>query len=684
MKVSMEWLKDYVDLNLSAEELAHKLTMAGIPVENIEQIENDHILELELTPNRGDCLGMMNVAREISAVTGLPLHFPQAVVEETDEDVNDCIKVSIADPDLCRRYSARVIKNIRIAPSPAWLQSRLEKAGVRPINNVVDVTNYVMLETNQPLHAFDYDLVRGQEIIVRRAQAGELLHTLDESERMFDGEMLVIADTEGAVGLAGIMGGANSEINNRTTNVLLESANFHPGSIRKTARKLGMRTDASVRFEKGVDVQGTVKAINRAARLIELLGAGEVLSGVIDVYPGEYQERHVTLRPDRVNYVLGTELSFNEIKCYLQRLQFPMERVGQDLQVTVPSYRPDLSIEEDLIEEVARLYGYDNIPSTTGFTETTQGLLNPYQSFQERLLELAAKTMRQVVTYSFINPRWLDVLLVPADSPVRDVLTLVNPLSEEQGIMRPTILPGLLDTAARNISRQMEDVAIFEMANVFKPKAGQLPDETMTMTALVCGRSPAGWQGGAREMDFYYLKGIVEDILQALHVPNVEFSAMAPAYAYHPGRCAEIKSAGKTIGIIGELHPMVLEKAGLKKRAAAMEINVDILFEIAPQRIKVSDISRYPTVYRDLAFVVPEEIQAHDLVKTMKAIGSDLLSSVHLFDVYRSAQLGDQMKSLAFALSFQSNEGTLQDELINRMIEQIVAAAADKHSARLR
>ncbi|MGE5371919.1 MAG: phenylalanine--tRNA ligase subunit beta [Solirubrobacterales bacterium] len=684
MKISLEWLKDYVDLNLPAEDLAHKLTMAGITVDTIETVNGDKILELDLTPNRGDCLGMINVAREISAVTGLPLHYPPAKPDENDEKVDDYIKVSIEDVSLCSRYTARVIKNIRIAPSPAWMQERLEKAGVRPINNIVDITNYVMLEMNQPLHAFDYDRIRGQEIIVRPARNGEILVTLDDIERELTPDMLVIADAEGAIGLAGVMGGGNSEINDETITVLLESANFSPVSIRKTAKKLGMRTDASARFERGVDPDGAAKAANRAVKLIEILGAGEVVGGVCDAYPEPQPDRRITLRIDRVNAVLGTDLSYNEIKCHLQRLQFPFERAGKVLTVTVPKYRPDLAIEEDLIEEVARLYGYDNIPSTTGNTETTIGRLTPYQKFQTRLTDLAALRLRQVLTYSFINPRWLDTLRIPEGHALRNTLQLVNPLSEEQGIMRTTIIPGLLEVAARNVARRNEDLALFELGAVFLPTGAVLPDEVLTLSGLVTGKVQAGWHGEAREMDFYYLKGILESIFKVLRTPSVSFVQDNPGHTYHPGRTARIESGGKVLGWIGEIHPQVLSAVDLKRRAYGFEINADMLMTLVPESFHVSEFSKYPVVFRDLALVVNENVAAGDLIQTLYEAGGELLKRVELFDVYRSAQLGENMKSLAFAFSFQSVEGTLQDETIAGLMQKMETAAAAKHGAKLR
>jgi len=684
MRLSLEWLKDYIELEITAHELADKLTMAGVTVENVEAVAGDSILELDLTPNRGDCLGIINVAREVSALTGKPLDMPQDQPDELDEHIEDHVKIEI-ESGLCRRYSARIMKNVRVEPSPGWMQERLEKAGIRPINNVVDVTNYVMLETNQPMHAFDYDLVQGRQIIVREARAGEELVTLDGNRRELAPGMLVIADAVKPVALAGIMGGESSEISERTTTILLESANFEPISTRRTARKIGLRTESSMRFEKGVDVEGTVFALNRAARLLEILGAGEVLRGVYDVYPDPIDRTVIRLRPERVNHVLGTDISAAEIKGYLEKLDFTVQDQGGELLVTVPTYRPDLAIEEDLIEEVARLHGYDNITSELSAAVPTHGYRTDYQLFQQRIISQASQWLHQVVTYNFINPRWLDVLGLPPDSELRRALRLANPFSEEQGIMRTTLLPGLLEVANRNISRRNEDLALFEMGNVFRPnEPGTLPDEVPILAGLVTGKLSGGWQTAGTEMDFFYLKGVVEELLSKLGLPELGFHPVDDLASYHPGRTAVISSGEHRLGVIGEIHPRVLEKVGLNKRVYVFELEVARLFEARLAKRKIQGISKYPAVKRDLALVVAEEVKASDLADTIRQAGTDLLIAVDLFDVYRSAQIGQDRKSVAYALTFQSYEKTLQDEEINSIMDQILRATDKAHQAKLR
>ncbi|MGE5404534.1 MAG: phenylalanine--tRNA ligase subunit beta, partial [Candidatus Saccharibacteria bacterium] len=678
------WLKDYVDINIAPAELAHQLTMAGIPVEGLEELENDTILELELTPNRGDCYGMINVAREVAAVTGAELHIPQPGFEESSEDIMGMIKVTIEDSDLCRRYAARAFRNIKIEPSPAWMQERLEKAGVRAINNIVDITNYVMLETNQPLHAFDYDLLQGPEIVVRRPRAGEKLATLDEIERDLNKDSLLICDANRPIALAGIMGGGNTEVSEKTTTMLLESANFHGVNLRRTAKRLGMRTEAAIRFEKGVDVEGVIYALDRSAQLIEMLGAGDPVKDICDAYPRPWEERRITLRPDRLNYVLGTELSPEVIEGYLKKLKFDVQKTDGALVVVTPSYRPDLEIEEDLIEEVARLYGYDKIPSDLTPNQPTQGALTAYQKFQDGLVLAASRYMRQSVSYSFINPRWMDTLLIPEGHEIRNTLAVANPFSEEQGVMRTTILPGLLETAVRNLSRRNEDLALFEIGHIFKPRTSGLPEEVLILAGLSMGSTPSSWQGGAVEMDFFFLKGVLADIFESLNIQDVEYKPVTDKNSYHPARTAVISCGGRHLGVIGELHPRVLNNLDIKKRVWTFELDVKALFEVSRGIVKFSEFSKFPAVNRDLALVVPESVLAADLIQCIKSNGGELLKDVKLFDVYRSAQLGEDKKSLAFSLSFQSFEGTLQEDQINPIIEGILGAAGKLFEARLR
>lgn len=684
MKVPLEWLRDYVDIKVKEEVLAEALTMAGIAVEGIEEVEGDKVLELELTPNRGDCQGLVNVAREVSAILGGELHLPPHSPEEGDEKTEDYVNV-IIETDLCRRYSARLVKNVRVAPSPLWMQKRLLRAGVRPINNVVDVTNYVMLEMNQPLHAFDFERLKGGKIIVRQAKRGERLTTLDGVTRELTEDMMVIADEVDPQALAGIMGGAFSEISENTTTVLLESANFDPVSIRKTSRRLNIRTESSLRFEKGVDVEGTCLALDRAVRLLEILGAGETLQGVVDVYPVPREARIISLEGDKVNRILGTDLGREEIAGYLERLRFEVRENKDTLEVKVPSYRLDIEMEEDLVEEIARIHGYDKIPVEPRASVLTHGYKDPYQRFCDRLGEQASGWLRQVITYSFINPKWFDVLGVPEEHVLRKGLKLSNPLSEEQSIMRTTLIPGLLEVAAKNAFRRNQDLGIFELGNVFFPKGDALPEEVLTFGGMVVGTAPRGWSSSREEMDFYYLKGIVEGIFRGMRVEEVSFIPFTPEHTYHPHRVAKIVGPkGEELGVIGEIHPRVMADVGIKSRACAFEMKVSLLYMASNLRPRAQEISRFPAVERDLAFVVDEDIPAAELIHLVREAGGQVLKKVEVFDVYRSPQLGENKKSIALSLTFQSMAETLQDEEVAKLVEVIVEKAGAKLGARLR
>ncbi|HQD91198.1 MAG TPA: phenylalanine--tRNA ligase subunit beta, partial [Syntrophomonadaceae bacterium] len=585
MGVSTNWLKKYVDYKWSAEELAEALTMAGIAIEGIDDVDGDKVLDLDLTPNRGDCLGMINLAREVAALTGAQVNIPEIKIEESPEHISSYVDVEIDDPDLCRRYAARVVKNVKIGPSPAWMQDALMHSGIRPINNVVDVTNYVMLETNQPLHAFDYRLLaEDKRIVVRRANSGEKFTTLDGVERILEDSMLVITDGKKPVALAGIMGGQNTEINDNTTTVLLESANFDPVNTRRTSHKLALRSDSSMRFEKGVDINGAVFAINRAAQLIQELAGGQVVAGVCDVYPKPFSPLTIKLRPQRVNELLGTDLTTEQVIAYLQRLSFTVKQSKSKglLEVVVPTYRPDLQIEEDLIEEVARLHGYNLIPSQMP-SGASSGGLTPYQKFQQRIRNTMASSMREVINYSFINKKLLDYIMLPDDDQRRKALAIANPLSEEQGIMRTLLMPGLLMNISRNLARRNENLAFFELGSVFIPGQDKLPSEVLKLGAVVSGRTSTNWKTAPLELDFYYLKGLVEDLFQQLGIKDGQFEASV-APGFHPGRTAIIRCGTDEVGIIGEVHPQVLENFEIKIPVVLTEMEVEKLYKHAVPR----------------------------------------------------------------------------------------------------
>ncbi|PKM77087.1 MAG: phenylalanine--tRNA ligase subunit beta [Firmicutes bacterium HGW-Firmicutes-15] len=684
MGVSINWLKDYVNFTWTSQEVAHRLTMAGIAIDGVEKRADDSILELDLTPNRGDCLGVINLAREIAALNGTDISIPKIEMQENQEDVHDYISVEIADPDLCPRYTARMVKNIKIKPSPEWLQNKLLSCGINPINNIVDVTNFVMMESNQPLHAFDYDLLgEAKKIVVRRAMAGEKITTLDDVERELEADMLLITDNGRPVAIAGTMGGQNTEITDHTVNVLLESACFKGTSIRKTSKKLALRSDSSIRFEKGSDINGLIYAVNRAAALMQELGEGEVVAGICDCYPDPQPLPQVVLRPERVNYLLGISLSPAQITDYIEKLKFKWHEEEGNLLVTIPSYRPDIEMEVDLIEEVARLHGYEQIPATLPCGDTTQGGLTAYQKFKDRLKQLMTGTCYEIINYSFITPRYFDMLLLPSESNLRNIVRVANPLSEEQSVMRTLLLPGILDTVSRNLARKNSNLAFFEMGSVFYPQGEGLPVETLKLGAVVAGKLEMNWLKQEIDMDFYYLKGVLENLLCSLGIDHLMW-VEANDQCYHPGRSAIVKSNDKILGIIGEIHPLVRQNFDIKPRACAFELDVDTLYELSHQRVMMEQITRYPAVERDLAIVVDEQVKAFDAIEVIRERGGELLQNTVVFDIYSGEQVPKGCKSMAIKMTFQSSERTLTESEVNTRIDEIMMGLKAKIQASLR
>lgn len=684
MGISLNWLKEYIDLDWPGDELAERLTMAGIAFEGAVPDGDDWIMESDLTPNRGDCQGYINLAREVSALNGRPLKLPGIKMEQNQEDINEYIKVSIDEPRLCRRYAARLIKNIKLGPSPAWMQERLLKSGIRPISNVVDITNYVMLECNQPLHAFDYRLLGPEKhIIVRRALPGELFTTLDDVERQLDEDMLLITEGGRAVALAGIMGGQNTEINEQTVDVLLESAHFDGICIRRTSRRLALRSDSSVRFGKGTDVEGVIFAADRAAALLQELAGGEIVGGICDCYPGRREPVELRLRPARVNQVLGTDLSPARVRACLEALNLNPRDDKGDLLVTVPAYRPDISIEADLIEEVARLYGYDNIPATLPEGPTTPGVLTPVQKLRDRVKSLLSPYMYEIVAYSFISPDWHDLMMLPEDSPLRKGIRVANPLSEEQSVMRTFLLPGLLDTVARNQARQNDSMAFFEMGTVFFASEGPLAHEKLKLGGIATGSTTASWTKNALEMDFFYIKGIIEKLLFELGIDEYRFTA-SQCLCYHPGRTALLTAGGHEIGILGEVHPQVQECFKIKSRCTAFELDMESLFALSRTRRMEKPISRYPSVDRDIAVIVPDGTPAALMLDIIRSSGGECLREVKVADVYSGVQIPAGMKSVAFQMSFQASDGTLSEAQVNPLMDALLAGLEKEAGARLR
>lgn len=643
---------------------------------------DDAVLELEITPNRPDCLSMIGVAREIGAETGNSLKLPRIHMKEGAANVRDLTSVIIDAPELCPRYAARVIRGVEITPSPKWLQRKLESIGVGTINNVVDITNFVLMECGHPLHAFDYHKLAENRIIVRRAAPDETLTTIDETERKLTSDMLVIADAEKPVAIAGVMGGFDSEISDQTVDVLLESAYFHPSSIRKTSKALGMHTEASHRFERGADPEGVIPAMDRAAQLIAEIAGGEIAAGIIDVYPGKREPAQVKLRPDRANFVLGTKISADEMVEILTRLGF---EVSPAFEVTVPTFRPDVSREIDLIEEIARLHGYDNIPTAMPTGDVPTPPSTAKSELRERVkAHLIASGMTEAINYSFYDPRGFDRIRLEASDSVRDALNIRNPLSEDMSIMRTTLVPSLLENAQRNRNHRVENIQLFEMSKVFVPHGdSELPNEPERVAGVIAGNIGAGVHGDPyREADFFDIKGIVEGLLEACGISDY---AIAPTRhsLFHPGRNASVEVSGQHLGIFGEIHPEVQQNYDLGYKAYLFEFDVEILADAADLIRRVEPISIYPNVNRDIAIVLDADIPASRPVELIRSAG-DLVKSVRLFDLYIGDQVPDGKKSLAYAIEYSSPTETLTDEQVDRVHERIVKRLGAELGAELR
>ena len=645
------------------------------PGEDIRKVLGlgDSVVEFEITNNRPDCLSVIGLAREAAATFGADFHVREPQVEGVGDGdkIENYLRVRIDEPELCPRYTARMVKNIKIEPSPAWLRRRLRASGIRPINNIVDITNYVMQEYGQPMHAFDYSCVGGGEIVVRRAQKGESLVTLDDNIRSLTESMLVIADEEKPIGVAGIMGGGNSEIVDDTATIVFESANFNGTSIRKTAIALGMRTDASSKFEKGLDPEGTIPAVQRACELVELLGAGQVIDGMIDVVAAPAEKKTVLMEPDRINALLGTDFTREYMVSVLEKLGFVME--GDN--VVVPSWRSDIEHYADLAEEVARFYGYDVIEPTMFRGETAQGGWSPKQAFENRTTSLCrAMGFNEILTYSFGSRTAWDKIRLPQDSPLRNALVIQNPLGEDRSVMRTTPMPSMLDVLSTNAARRNAVVRFYEMATVYRPAENGLADESVWLTL--------GEYGG--DADFFQLKGCVEAILRDLRVNNVRFEAEKMNPSFHPGRCARITAAGAEIGVMGQVHPLVCDAYGLDSAGFYAQLDVAAMRSVQAPEPTYTPLPRFPAVTRDIALVCAADIPVAALEDTIPAAGGQYLESVELFDVYTGAPIPVGFKSVAFSLTLRAADQTLTEEHASETMTAILNALSEKHGASIR
>lgn len=664
-------------------------TPVGIPTKDVLGL-NDVVLEFELTANRADCFSVFGLVREIAAITGNKPHFPEIKVNEDDNTkLNDIFSVEIADPDLCSRFSTRMLKNVKIGPSPEWMQQRLEGADIRSINNVVDVTNFVMIELGHPMHAYDYDKITGKKLIARRAIEGEELHTLDDTSRKAKGEMLVIADSEKAAGLAGIMGGFETEITDTTTTVVLESADFYGPCIRRTARACGLSSEASGRFERGVDSETTIKALDRAAQLLQEMGACTVCEGIVDVYPNPKQANYVTFTPEQINNHLGTNIAKDVMLNIITSVGFDVTKDENDeITVKVPSWRNDVTCMADISEEIARLHGFDKIKSTLPNGVSMQGTQSAKQTFIDKVkASLSSQGLYETISFALTNEETFNKLNIPQDSPLRKAVPIMNPLSDEYPLVRTTLLSSIFDNLARNLARKNDDVALFEVGSVFFPKAlpvTELPDEVVKIAGAITGRRNAqGWNQTNDMVDFYDAKGIIEELLANLRVTRYTVEA-GTHYAMHPGKTALFKKGRDVIATVGEVHPAVLSAYGITKPVYIFELDATTVMKYMAKDLKYKALPKYPATSRDLAMLVDVDVNAADIEKAMTKAAGQNLTQITLFDVYTGKQVEEGKKSLAFSLTFQSNDKTLTDAEIDPAIEKIVAKLQKDFNANLR
>lgn len=624
---------------------------------------DDVVVEFEITSNRPDCLSVIGLARETAATFDVPFSVNIPKVTESDGKIEDYISVKVSEPMLCPRYCARVVKNVKIEPSPNWMRERLRSSGVRPINNIVDITNYVMLEYGQPMHAFDYECISGKQINVRVAANGEKMNTLDGNERELDSSCLVIADETKAVALAGIMGGENSEIKDSTKTVVFESANFFGAGVRLTAKKVGLRTESSGRFEKGLDPNNALLALERACELIVELKAGEVVKGLIDVDNSSKETTTFPLEADWINRFLGVDIAKEQMIKYLNSLEIKVENDN----VFIPSFRADLEHKADIAEEIARIYGYNNIPSAMFKGSVNQGKLTKKQAVVKKLNDiLLSAGLTEICTYSFISPKYYDKILLEKDSTLRKSVTISNPLGEETSIMRTTPLPSMLEVLARNYNLRNKVASLFEIATVYLPNVDEkiLPTEKQMITIGLYDE----------KADYFTLKGIVELILDSLKVKNYEFVSCTTDKAFHTGRTAKLFIGNEEAGILGEISPLVLNNYDMDVRAYAAMIDLELLISLLGEESQYKQLPKFPSTARDLALICPDELPVSAIEKVIKNTAHEILESVELFDVYKGKQISEGLKSVAYSVVFRAEDKTLADTEIDVLMNKLFIA----------
>lgn len=645
---------------------------------------NDTVYEFELTANRADCFSMVGLSREFGIMTNQKALFPVIMVNENGESIEGKASVAIEAHDLCTRFTSRLVTNVTIEPSPLWMQNRLRNSGIRPINNVVDVTNYVMLELGQPMHAYDYDCVADHTLIARRAKAGETLTTLDGNERELNESMLVIADTKGPIGVAGVMGGLTSEVTDKTTNVLFEAAVFNGPSIRRTSKALGMRSEASGRFERGVNHKYTAYAIDRAAQLLQqICPSCKVSVGVIDVYPEPVEQRTVTFTAEQINDYLGTSIEKDRMIDILTKLEFGITESGDTIEALVPTWRDDVTVMPDIAEEVARIVSYDNIVPTIPVAVLSSGGMTPKKALTKEVTHyLAHAGLSQIITFSFMHKDGLTNMMLPEGDSRYTAIPILNPISEEFPYMRTTLVPAVIEAAKRNIAQQNKDLWLFETANVYEPKAlplTEVPHERPMACGIMMGKvTEAAWNQAQRDTDFYDVKGVVDGLLAKLGLTQFDIQPSSESY-YHPGVSAHYTVNGVTIANYGELHPQVVKNFDLSGKVYMFEIDLEAVLSITVPPFRYQSFSKFPGTSRDLAIVAPVSVTNGEIVALIKEHGGEYLESVSIFDVYEGEHIEAGYRSLAYNLQFRSMEGTLNDEDIDGAIQAIIDALATKN-----
>ena len=658
-------------------------TPIGLDIKEALMLD-DTVYEFELTANRADCFSMVGLSREFGIMTNQKALFPVIMVNENGESIEGKASVAIEAHDLCTRFTSRLVTNVTIEPSPLWMQNRLRNSGIRPINNVVDVTNYVMLELGQPMHAYDYDCVADHTLIARRAKAGETLTTLDGNERELNESMLIIADTKGPIGVAGVMGGLTSEVTDKTTSVLFEAAVFNGPSIRRTSKALGMRSEASGRFERGVNHKYTAYAIDRAAQLLQqICPSCKVSVGVIDVYPEPVEQRTVTFIAEQINDYLGTSIEKDRMVDILTKLEFGITESGDTIEALVPTWRDDVTGMPDIAEEVARIVSYDNIAPTIPVAILSSGGMTPKKALTKEVTHyLAHAGLSQIITFSFMHKDGLTNMMLPEGDNRYTAIPILNPISEEFPYMRTTLVPAVIEAAKRNIAQQNKDLWLFETANVYEPKTlplTEVPHERPMACGIMMGKvTEAAWNQAQRDTDFYDVKGVVDGLLAKLGLTQYDIQPSSESY-YHPGVSAHYTVNGVTIANYGELHPQVVKNFDLSGKVYMFEIDLEAVLSIIVPPFRYQSFSKFPGTSRDLAIVAPVSVTSGDIVALIKEHGGEYLESVSIFDVYEGEHIEAGYRSLAYNLQFRSMEGTLNDEDIDGAIQAIIDALATKN-----